>query len=68
VEALQWVEGFVRWYNDEHLHSGIRHVTPATRHCGKERPVLASSRRVHDGPATHAAPLDAIDTQLVARR
>jgi putative transposase len=47
LEALQWVEGFVRWYNDEHLHSGIRYVTPATRHSGKERPVLAHRHDVY---------------------
>jgi transposase InsO family protein len=26
--ARQWVQGFVRWYNQEHRHSGIRFVTP----------------------------------------
>lgn len=45
--ALQWVEGFVRWYNEEHLHSGIRYITPATRHSGKERPVLAHRHDVY---------------------
>jgi len=47
VKALQWVEGFVRWYNEEHLHSGIRYVTPATRHSGNERPVLAHRHDVY---------------------
>ena len=47
VEALQWVEGFVRWYNEEHLHSGIRYVTPVTRDSGKERPVLAHRHDVY---------------------
>lgn len=31
-EAEDWVEGFVHWYNFEHLHSAINFVTPATRH------------------------------------
>jgi putative transposase len=22
-DALRWIEAFVAWYNDEHLHSGI---------------------------------------------
>ena len=28
-DARAWVERFVAWYNDEHLHSGIRYVTPS---------------------------------------
>jgi transposase InsO family protein len=47
VEALRWLEGFVRWYNEEHLHSGIRYVTPATRHSGRECPVLANRHDVY---------------------
>lgn len=41
------MEGFVRWYNDEHLHSGIRYVTPTSCHSGKERPVLAHRHDVY---------------------
>ena len=47
VEALQWVEGFVRWYNTEHLHSGIRYVTPVDRHSRKEQPVLTHRHDVY---------------------
>lgn len=45
--ALQWVEDFVRWYNDEHLHSAIRYVTPSDRHSGKELPQLANRHDVY---------------------
>lgn len=45
--ALKWVEDFVRWYNDEHLHSAIRYVTPSDRHSGKERPQLANRHDVY---------------------
>lgn len=31
-DASTWVAKFVRWYNTEHLHSGIRFVTPDARH------------------------------------
>ena len=31
-EARQWVSRFVSWYNTEHLHSGIKFVTPISRH------------------------------------
>jgi hypothetical protein len=27
---------FVRWYNVDHLHSGIRYVSPAQRHAGDD--------------------------------
>jgi putative transposase len=47
AEALQWVERFVSWYNNEHLHSGIRYVTPADRHARKERPILSKRHDVY---------------------
>src|SRR5215212_1756079 len=33
--------GTMHWYNHEHHHSGIRYVTPAERHAGRDRPLLA---------------------------
>lgn len=45
--ALRWVEDFVRWYNDEHLHSAIRYVTPNDRHTGLERQLLANRHVVY---------------------
>jgi hypothetical protein len=36
-----WVHGFVDWYNTEHLHSGIRFVTPDDRHFGRDKAILA---------------------------
>ena len=30
------------WYNGEHLHSGIRFVTPDARHDGRDHATLAS--------------------------
>ena len=32
---------FAQWYNHEHRHDGIRYVTPAQRHAGQDRPMLA---------------------------
>jgi transposase InsO family protein len=46
-QARQWVEGFVNWYNNEHLHSGIRFVTPSDRHDGKDREILALRNKVY---------------------
>jgi putative transposase len=31
-EVQQWDHDFVRWYNEEHQHSGIKYVTPGPRH------------------------------------
>jgi transposase InsO family protein len=39
--ARHWVEGFVSWYNLEHLHSSIQFVTPDQRHRRLDEAVLA---------------------------
>src|SRR5688500_6349775 len=46
--ARDWVTRFVAWYNAEHLHSGIRYVTPNQRHCGQDREILAARRRLYE--------------------
>ena len=33
---------FVRWYNHDHRHSGIRYVSPAQRHAGEDHAILAA--------------------------
>lgn len=48
VEAAQaWVDDFIRWYNEDHQHSGIRFVTPEQRHAGQDRAILANRARVY---------------------
>jgi putative transposase len=39
--AHDYMEGFVRWYNEEHRHCGIAMLTPATVHRGEADRVLA---------------------------
>jgi transposase InsO family protein len=39
--ARDWAARFVRWYNHDHRHSGIRYVSPAQRHAGDDREILA---------------------------
>ena len=46
--ARCWAAGFVRWYNHDHHHSGIRFVAPAIRHAGKDVAVLAQRRNVYE--------------------
>ena len=48
ASARAWIEQFVRWYNDEHLHSGIGFVTPAARHAGRDVEQLAARRAVYE--------------------
>ena len=38
--AQEWVTGFVEWYNNVHLHSGIKFVTPMQRHRGEDVAIL----------------------------
>lgn len=46
--ARQWGANFVRWYNTEHRHSGIRYVTPAQRHTGQDEVILAARQAVYE--------------------
>jgi putative transposase len=41
-QARAWAAEFVRWYNHHHRHSGIRYVSPAQRHAGEDRTILAA--------------------------
>jgi hypothetical protein len=50
--AQAWVDAFVRWYNEDHQHSGIRFVTPAERHELREVAILANRRQVYDAART----------------
>jgi transposase InsO family protein len=47
-DAIAWVTGFVRWYNTEHLHSGVRFVTPDDRHYGRSEEILAKRKEVYE--------------------
>ena len=46
--AQRWVDGFVAWYNTEHLHSAIRFITPDDRHFGLEAAILAQRQEVYE--------------------
>lgn len=52
-QARAWVTNFVRWYNTEHRHSGIRFVTPDERHFGAEHEVLAARSKVYEQARAH---------------
>ncbi len=38
--ARAWAQANVRWYNNEHRHGALHHVTPAQRHRGEDTEIL----------------------------
>ena len=46
-DAQSWVDGFVQWYNTDHLHSEIRFVSPDDRHYGREAAILNKRKEVY---------------------
>ena len=46
-EAQEWTQKFVRWYNQEHKHSGLKFVTPAQRHGGMDGMILKRRDQVY---------------------
>ena len=47
MAARVWVTGFVDWYNNQHLHSAIKFVTPHQRHTGEEQKILENRKQVY---------------------
>jgi putative transposase len=46
-EAQGWMHQFVRWYNQDHKHSGLKFVTPAQRHNGTAATILMQREQVY---------------------
>lgn len=46
--AQRWIDGFVAWYNTEHLHSAIRFISPDDRHFGREAAILEQRRQLYE--------------------
>jgi len=47
LEAREWIDEFVYWYNNKHLHSGIKFVTPQQRHAGIDQAILEHREKVY---------------------
>lgn len=47
-EARIWVERFVAWYNNEHQHSEISFVTPASKHNGEDIALLEKRKLLYE--------------------
>jgi putative transposase len=53
IQARQWTRAFVYWYNNEHYHTGLALMTPATVHYGQVKNVREKRQAVLD--AAYAA-------------
>ena len=42
-----WCEQFVHWYNTQHLHSGLKFVTPHQQHMGEDGEILTKRHAVY---------------------
>lgn len=47
LEAREWTNRFIHWYNNDHLHSGINFVTPEDRHAGRDTVILENRHQVY---------------------
>ncbi len=47
-EARVWVHRFVCWYNNEHQHSEISFVTPASKHNGEDFRILSKRSQLYE--------------------
>jgi len=47
-DVKKWIFKFVNWYNEVHLHSGIKFVTPASRHRGEDNDILEKRKKVYE--------------------
>jgi putative transposase len=47
-EASKWSESFVKWYNEEHLHSGIKYITPNQRFRGEDKAILEKRKKLYE--------------------
>ena len=50
--ARAWVAKFARWYNDEHLHSALKFVTPAQRHRSEDADLLTKRDALYNAART----------------
>lgn len=46
-DARAWCEKFSKWYNEQHLHSGLKFITPEQRHCGRDKMIMDNRHSVY---------------------
>jgi len=48
TKAREWVLKFVKWYNTEHRHSGLKFLTPIQRHTGIGKEILLKRHKLYE--------------------
>ena len=48
TDARLWCSKFVKWYREEHHHSGINFLTPAQCHSGKGTEILEKRHQLYE--------------------
>ncbi|MBU3161842.1 IS3 family transposase [Clostridium frigoris] len=46
-DARKWVTKFVYWYNNVHMHSGIKYLTPYQRHYSLDKNIMENRKKVY---------------------
>jgi len=46
-DARFWMERFTDWYNNHHLHSGLKFITPHQRHTSGDKAILSKRHQVY---------------------
>ncbi|WFE68179.1 integrase core domain-containing protein [Thiomicrospira sp. R3] len=46
--ARRWVQSFMGWYNEQHLHSRLKFVTPGQRYRGEDKQILTKRAQVYE--------------------
>jgi transposase InsO family protein len=52
-EARRWAASFVHAYNHLHRHSALRFVTPAQKHAGEDKAILARRKALYENARRH---------------
>ena len=47
VDARIWCEKFVAWYNNQHLHSALKFITPQQRHAGEDKLIMEKRHKIY---------------------
>ena len=46
-DARAWTVKFSKWYNDVHMHSGLKFITPSQRHLGHDEKIMQDRHSVY---------------------
>ena len=48
IDSRRWVVKFVDWYNNQHMHSALKFITPNQRHCGNDSCILEYRHQIYE--------------------